>query len=94
MTASFPIRHDPTAGQFVARLPDGGGVLRYTAAGDGVIELYHVEVDPVLRGHGVAGALVAAACEHARSAGLKVIPSCPYVEWWFGRHPECGELVR
>ena len=41
----------------------------------------------------MAGALVAAACEHAQAAGLKLIPSCPYVEWWFRRHPEWQHLV-
>ena len=90
---SLPIEHESAAQRFVVRLPQGRGELLYGLVGSGVLDLYHAEVSPGARGRGVAAALVQAACEYARGAGLKLIPTCPYVEWWFGQHPECSDLL-
>jgi predicted GNAT family acetyltransferase len=45
-------------------------------------------VPPSARGEGVGDALVRAAVAHARSAGLQLIPTCPFVEAWLRRHPQ------
>ena len=93
MSTDFRVHHEPAERRFVVRLPAGSGELLYHEAGRAMLDLHHVEVAPALRGRGIAGALVAAACRHARAGGLKLIPSCPYVEWWFQHHPDCQELL-
>lgn len=60
---------------------------------DGVREFPHTEVDPTVRGHGLAGRLVGEALKETRAAGLKVEPTCPYVATYIQRHPEYSDLV-
>ena len=55
--------------------------------------LTHTEVDPGLDDRGVADALVRSALDDLRSDGARVIPVCPYVAWWIGRHPDYASLV-
>jgi predicted GNAT family acetyltransferase len=69
------------------------GELLYNIAGPDLLDLYHAEVSPKLRGRGIAGALVQAACDYARANRTRFIPSCPYVAAWFRRHPEQEDLV-
>lgn len=52
----------------------------------------HTEVDPSMEGQGVGGVLVRHGLDHARGLGLKVLPICPFVAAWMGRHPEYAEL--
>ena len=61
--------------------------LVYRRTGDQLI-LVHTEVPPELEGRGVGGALVMAAIEHASSAGLVVVPQCPFARAWLERHPD------
>ncbi len=74
-------------------LPEGEGRLLYRAAGPGVLNFWHTEVDPALRGRGVGDAIVRAAMDYARATGQKVIPDCPYVTIWLNKHPEYRDLV-
>jgi predicted GNAT family acetyltransferase len=53
----------------------------------------HTEVPEQYQGQGLAGKLATAALEWARASGLKVIPSCPYVSNYIGKHPEFADLV-
>ena len=87
------IEHDATARRFLLRHPDGTGALTYSDFAPGVLDFEHVEVAPALRGRGLAAQLVEAACRHARQTGAGVIPSCPYVAWWFRQHPEQQDLL-
>lgn len=50
--------------------------------------VHHTEVDPKLRGKGVASELLNAMTQYARDNSLDVIPVCPYVNTMFQRHPE------
>lgn len=79
--------------RFLVQLPEGEGKLLYREAGPGILDYLHTEVDPALRGNGVAQALARAAFDYARSAGFKVIPTCPFVQSWLKRHPEEADLV-
>ena len=45
-----------------------------------------------MRGRGIAGKLVEALIDDARSEGFKIIPSCSYVAAQFKRHPEWVDL--
>lgn len=79
--------------RFQADFPEGRGILIYRDAGPGVINLWHTEVDPALRGRGVANALARAAFDYARKNSLRVIPTCPFVQEWLKRHPEELDIV-
>ena len=56
------------------------------------MRLTHTAVDPRLQGRGIAAALVAAALDHARREGLKVVPQCSYVDAYMRRHPQTEDL--
>ena len=87
------VAHQIGRNRFLIRLPGGEGELLYSIAGPELLDLYHAEVAPRLRGRGIAGALVQAACDYARARGARLIPSCPYVAAWFLRHPEQQDLL-
>jgi predicted GNAT family acetyltransferase len=58
-----------------------------------VITFIHTEVPPELNGRGVGSILVKGALDQVRAAGLKVIPQCPFVKAWIGKHPEYRDLL-
>lgn len=99
--ASDPIEAEPTGitrndelGRYEIR-HDGivAGVLWFEA--DGATRVFtRVEVEPELREQGMAGRLVEQALEDARADGVRVVPQCPYVRHWLGKHPEFGDLVQ
>ena len=60
----------------------------------GVITLVHTEVAPELEGHGLGARLVSGALEDIRARGLRLVPVCPFVVSYLGRHPEDADLVQ
>jgi uncharacterized protein len=74
---------------------DAGGAtaVMYYRLADGVITLVHTETPPQLQGQGVASRLVQGALQDARSRGLKVVPRCPFVNAYMGKHPEFSDLL-
>lgn len=60
------------------------GVADYRRSDDTMI-FTHTEVDPKLRGRGLAAVLVAAALEASASAGLTVEATCSYVRDYIDR---------
>lgn len=87
------IHHDVAGRRFVASLPGGDAVLAYAAAGPGVVEFYNTFVPPAERGRGVAAKLVRAGADYARAEGLRVVPSCWYVQRWLDAHPAERDLI-
>lgn len=91
-------------GLTITHLPEQ---LRYEAQLDGEIAGYteyeytddyivftHTEVTPEAEGLGVASALAKAALDDVREDGIRrVLPSCPFIKNWLGKHPEYQELV-
>ncbi len=54
----------------------------------------HTETDPSFEGQGVASQLVRWALDDVRGRGLHVLPLCPFVKAYIGRHAdEYGDLV-
>ena len=53
----------------------------------------HTETEPAFEGHGVASRLAQVALDDARTQGLCVIPRCPFVARYIGRHPAYADLV-
>ena len=84
--------HNPAAQRFEVALDGDIARIDYRLA-DGVMRLVHTEVPPQHEGRGIAGALVRAALDHARSAGVRVLPRCSYVHSYMQRHPETHDLL-
>jgi hypothetical protein len=86
------VTHDAGARRFVAETPDGPAELAYEPAGQGVLDLQHTLVPEAERGRGVGEALVRAAVAHARAEGLRLIPTCPFVDAWRRRYPDDADV--
>ena len=87
------IEHDAARARF--RLSVGGTeavVLDYLAR-PGAWDIVHTYADPAFRGTGAASRLVQHVFDEARAAGLRIIPSCPYIPVWVSRHPAAADLV-
>ena len=92
MSNPTTVTNNPAAGRFEAHTEHGVAHLRYVARGD-VLDLVHTEVPEAAEGQGIGAALARAALDHARSEGMKVIPSCPFVRTYIARHREYADLV-
>ncbi len=86
------IEHDAQAARF-STVVDGREALLEYLRGDGAITITHTGVPMAIGGRGIAAALVLAAFEYARAAGLKVVPQCAYAAAWVRRHPQHADLV-
>jgi uncharacterized protein len=80
------------ADRFEIGTDDGLSTLAYIE-GDGQLVLVHTEVPESAEGKGYGSALARAALDYARSASLKVVPRCRFVQAYIARHPEYAELV-
>jgi predicted GNAT family acetyltransferase len=87
------IEHDRGARRFFMELPEGVAYLAYEPAGRATIDLQHTIVPPEAQGRGIATALATAAFDYARTEGLQVIPSCPFVAAWLDDHPDDRDIV-
>jgi predicted GNAT family acetyltransferase len=68
------------------------GWIDYRLDGD-AIDMHHTEVGDEWEGKGVASALVRGALDHARGAGHRVVPSCPFIERFLERNDGYADLV-
>jgi predicted GNAT family acetyltransferase len=86
------VDHNLAAARFEVTVEGRHCVADYRLVGS-VMAMTHTYVPPALEGRGIAAALVAAALAHARSAGLRVRPSCSYVAAYMRRHRETLDLL-
>jgi predicted GNAT family acetyltransferase len=103
---SSPTSGTTKDGRTVAIARDDAG-KRYTASVDGriaalaefiptdeLVVFTHTETDPSFEGQGVASQLVRWALDDVRARGLAVLPLCPFVKAYVGKHlDEYGDLV-
>ncbi|HZQ27681.1 MAG TPA: GNAT family N-acetyltransferase [Acidimicrobiales bacterium] len=68
------------------------GVADYEAHGP-VVTFPHTEIEPDLRGRGLAAELVRAALDDVRGTGRAVVPHCWYVARFIDEHPEYQDLL-
>jgi uncharacterized protein len=73
---------------------DGHIAATYYKISDGVITFIHTEVPPELGGKGIGSKLIRAALDQVRTAGLKVIPQCPFVKAFIEKHPDYQDLLK
>lgn len=60
---------------------------------DDVVEFHHTRVEDRFEGQGVGSRLAREALDDVRSAGLRVVPRCPFIRSWIDRHPDYADLV-
>ncbi|MGH3434366.1 MAG: GNAT family N-acetyltransferase [Thermocrispum sp.] len=57
------------------------------------IAFIHTEIDPKFGGKGFGSVLARSVLDAAREQGLAVLPYCPFIRCWFGKHPDYLALV-
>ena len=89
---NMQVDHNLAAARFEVTVEGQRCVADYRLVGS-VMTMTHTYVPPSLEGRGIAAALVATALAYARSAGLRVRPSCSYVAAYMHRHRETLDLL-
>ena len=56
--------------------------------------IFHTEVPKELEGQGIATTLTKHVLDYATAENLGVVPLCPYMRAYLGKHPEYQHLVR
>ncbi|MBC9734967.1 GNAT family N-acetyltransferase [Nocardioides marmotae] len=86
--------HDPSRLRYLASIGDEpAGFAEYILT-DELIVFTHTDVDPRFEGEGVGSALARFALDETRAAGQrKVMPLCPFIKGWIGRHREYVPMV-
>ncbi|MEU4714349.1 GNAT family N-acetyltransferase [Micromonospora purpureochromogenes] len=84
----------PERERFEARDESGAlaGVVTYQLTGN-IIAYTHTEVDPQFEGRGLGSTLARAVMDDARAKGRTVVPICPFLAEWLGKHPEYDDIV-
>ena len=59
----------------------------------GLIAFIHTEIDDAFEGKGLGSELARYALDAVREEGLEVMPFCPFIGGWIGKHPEYVDLV-
>jgi predicted GNAT family acetyltransferase len=61
---------------------------------DELVVFTHTEVDPAYEGQGIGSELARFALDDVRRDGTrKVLPLCPFIKEWIGRHRDYVDLV-
>ena len=88
------VRHNPEESRYEA-VVDGevAGFAAYQLT-DELVVFTHTEVDPAYEGQGVGSALARGALDAVRADGTRrVLPLCPFIKEWIGRHRDYVDLV-
>jgi predicted GNAT family acetyltransferase len=86
--------HHPEASRYEAHI-DGelAGFAEYQLT-DRLVVLTHTEVEDRFEGRGVGSALARFALDDIRAQGTRqVLPLCPFIKGWIGKHPDYVDLV-
>jgi predicted GNAT family acetyltransferase len=92
------VRDNPEQTRYEIEADDGrlGAFVRYRliARPDATVaDFVHTETEPGYQGQGLASALLRGALDDARRRGWAVLPSCPFVLAYLGKHPDYVDLV-
>ncbi|WP_346535351.1 GNAT family N-acetyltransferase [Micromonospora sp. DPT] len=90
----FTVNDAPERERFEALAESGAlaGVVTYQLTGS-IIAYTHTEVDPQFEGRGLGSTLARAVMDDARARGRTVVPICPFLAEWLGKHPEYDDIV-
>jgi predicted GNAT family acetyltransferase len=87
------IEHDRRGHRFVAVVEGREAYLDYAVKDEHTLDFRRTYVPPALRGGQLARQLVAAGFAYAKDHGLRVIPSCSYVQRQVERTEEYRDLI-
>ncbi|MDF9749331.1 GNAT family N-acetyltransferase [Arthrobacter sp. ES3-54] len=83
------IRNNPERGRF--EVFDADAMIGQAAYVDDIAAdqriFYHTEISEEYGGRGLAGVLAAQALDETVAAGLTIVPVCPYIKKYLGKHP-------
>jgi len=87
------VRENEAEMRFEAIGDDGvDGFIQYVVR-DGQYWLIHTEIAERHEGEGIAGELVQETLDQLRARSVMVVPTCPLVDAWIGRHPDYRDMV-
>ena len=89
---SDDLRQNHKLGRFELDTPAGIAATYYRLA-PGVITFTHTEVPEALAGQGIGSKLARGALDAARTQGLKVVATCPFIAAYIARHPDYADLL-
>jgi hypothetical protein len=93
MTDTPDVRENSAAGRYEVSIGDQVAFLQYRDLSSGTRVLVHTKVPAPLEGLGLGTRLVKAALEDARGRNRRIVPACPFVASYIGRHAEYQDLV-
>ncbi|MEW2385670.1 GNAT family N-acetyltransferase [Micromonospora sp. NPDC047707] len=90
----FTVIDVPERERFEARDETGvtAGLVTYQLTGT-IIAYTHTEVAPEFEGRGVGSTLARAVMDDARAKRRTVVPICPFLSEWLGKHPGYDDIV-
>jgi predicted GNAT family acetyltransferase len=92
---ALTIRNNPARQRFEVLDGDTAvGQAAYVDDGDGHRIFYHTVIDEEHGGQGLAGRLAAQALDETVAAGLVIVPVCPYIKNYLGKHHQYAESVQ
>lgn len=93
MTDNVSVADAPDRQRYEATI-DGkvAGFAEYLTTGPLTV-FTHTEVDPAYEGRGVGSALARYALDDMRARDRRVLPVCPFIKEWIGRHPDYSGLI-
>ncbi len=87
------VRNNPAKGRYELAVEGHVAATYYDIAGD-VITFTHTEVPRELEGRGIGSRLIKGTLDQVRKQGLKVVPQCPFVKAYIGKHSEYADLLK
>jgi predicted GNAT family acetyltransferase len=85
--------HDNSAEHRFELEADSHVAMAHYKLAPGVITFTHTLVPKELEGRGIGSRLAHGALDAARAQGLKVVPKCPFIAGYIGKHPEYADLI-
>lgn len=93
--SAISLRHNSERSRF--EVLDGENVIGQAAYLDRDAEeqriYYHTVIDEDFGGRGLAGRLAAKALDETVSAGLGIVPVCPFIKKYLEKHPQYSGSV-
>lgn len=90
------VSHNPGRNRF--EMLDGGNLIGQAAYVDRDDDrqrvFYHTVIEEAYGGQGLAGSLAAQALDETVAAGLAIVPVCPFIKKYLGKHPEYSAHVQ